>query len=189
MWMPFSKEEEQAAKEVEIAHDRAAGIVAGAFVETRLRGALMRRLTGPGGDSSRESVNEIFRASGPLGPFSVKIRMGLLMNLYSEQAYKDLDNFKEIRNRFAHHLTISSFDDQSIKARCENFTVVKSRCRLPEPGSHYTSGVTMNEDGSFYLVMHKLPESAREKYLASAQIFSFLFADMYMMEGFKQPWI
>ena len=106
--------------QIEFDSDRATGIVAGSVTERRLEQAIVSRLRQDVPDIKRN----LFRPSGPLGSFSSKIDLSYMMNLISDDAYKDLLCLKSIRNDFAHHLDFDSFDIQSIKDRCNNLQIV-----------------------------------------------------------------
>jgi DNA-binding MltR family transcriptional regulator len=89
--------------------DRAMAIVLGAIVENHLTEILkfvMRR------DS--RIAGELFSPIGPLGSFGVKIRLAYMLHLVEESMFRDLLVISKIRNRFAHHLSTTTFDDQQI---------------------------------------------------------------------------
>jgi hypothetical protein len=107
-------------EQVEFDSDRAAGIVAGSIAERRLEQAVRSRIR-----SDKPMITrDLFRPSGALGPFSIKIDVAYLMNILTDDAYKDLVNLKNIRNDFAHDLELDSFDAQSVRDRCSNFILV-----------------------------------------------------------------
>jgi hypothetical protein len=82
--------------------DRAAGIVGAVLVEESLAALIRSRLI-----ADEESLQELFRPSGALGAFSVKIRLAFLLGLYSAEARNELNTIKEIRNEFAHRVARS----------------------------------------------------------------------------------
>lgn len=53
--------------------------------------------------SNEDLLHELFRSSGPLGTFSVKINVTHLLGLFSPVASKELDTIRRIRNEFAHY--------------------------------------------------------------------------------------
>ena len=110
-------------EQVEFDSDRAAGIVAGSIVDIRLEG-MLRTLLKRDGDKQRKITDSLFRASGPLGPFSVKIDIAYLLGILSAEAYADAVNIKNIRNEFAHNIEADEFNSQSIRDRCKNFMLV-----------------------------------------------------------------
>jgi hypothetical protein len=104
--------------------DRAVGIIAGSALESALLHAIQRRL-----HNHPVALKSLFRPSGPLGPFSNKIDLGYVMGVYGKKTYRDLITIKDIRNTFAHDLSINSFSDQKIKALCANLVLVESHTK------------------------------------------------------------
>jgi len=94
---------------------RAVAIVGGAFVENHLTTLLQTRLR-----RDEKLIPEMFRSAGPLGPFGTKINFGYLMGLYSQEAQRELATIKDIRNAFAHRLTLGDFDSSPAKEWCSN---------------------------------------------------------------------
>src|SRR5712691_11735011 len=95
--------------------DRAMAIVLGAIVEnhlTELLRFLMRR--------DKAIADELFNPSGPLGPFGTKIRVAYMLRIIAPETYKDLIVINNIRNKFAHDLSVTSFDNQQITAWIRN---------------------------------------------------------------------
>jgi DNA-binding MltR family transcriptional regulator len=76
--------------------DRAAGLVAAAIVEQRLEEVMKFWL-----EKDLEVQEKLFRVSGPLGTFSVKIDLAYLMGIITSEGRKDLIRMKDIRNDFA----------------------------------------------------------------------------------------
>lgn len=103
--------------------DRSIAIILSAIVENHLTSLLrliMRRDT--------TVAEELFRSTGPLGPFGTKIRLAYMLRILHETTYKDLIIISRIRNRFAHDLTVTAFDDQQITAWIKNmymYSIVK----------------------------------------------------------------
>lgn len=62
--------------------------------------------------------------SGPLGTFSTKINLAVMLGHLSERAWKDLVIIKDLRNEFAHLLDVEGFNDRSVAARCMNLSTV-----------------------------------------------------------------
>ncbi|WP_292602450.1 MltR family transcriptional regulator [Mesorhizobium sp.] len=102
--------------------DRAVGIVAASAVEQRLEDLLRSRF--PQTKLALMLANEKFRSSAPLGSFSAKIDLAYLFGHISEEAQHDLYVMKEIRNRFAHRMSIDSFEHAEIKSRCQNLSLI-----------------------------------------------------------------
>ena len=102
-WINASATDSEAVNQTlsELGHDsdRAAGIVGAVLVEESLTALLKSRLL-----PDEDLIRELFRSSGPLGAFSVKINTGFLMGLYSSTARRELETIKDIRNEFAHRV-------------------------------------------------------------------------------------
>jgi mannitol operon repressor len=112
-WLHMAEREleqiQETIAEIEGGSDRAAAIVAAAFVEDHLATALQRRMR-----ENAKIVAELFRSSGPLGSFSAKIDMAFLLGLITEEAHKELHAIRAIRNLFAHTLGKLSFNSGRI---------------------------------------------------------------------------
>jgi DNA-binding MltR family transcriptional regulator len=94
---------------------RAYGIVLSAILEnhlTSIHRLLMRR--------EPKIADELFRPTGPLGPFGTKIKLAYLMRVIDKNTYTDLTIVTKIRNAFAHDLSIASFDQQMVRDLIKN---------------------------------------------------------------------
>ena len=90
--------------------DRDRAIVLSAIAEnhlTSLLQLLMRR-------GEKEISQQLFNPSGPLGPFGTKIRVAYMLRILPPEVHKDLMIVSKIRNKFAHDLSVKSFNDQQI---------------------------------------------------------------------------
>jgi hypothetical protein len=158
--------------------DRAVGIVGAVLVDESLTTLLKSRL-----EPDEELIRDAFRASGPLGAFSVKINIGFLMGLYGKPAWKELDTIRQIRNEFAHRIA-RSFSFERIQALSNNLS-------LAEQTDFYVSqeAVPLAERRAWLKskppagtpTMPLLPNitsdklSPRERYLRSCQFYSAAF--------------
>lgn len=106
------------------------GVLAGSIVETHLTNLIRHSLHDPEGTVWKQRAHP----SGPFGPFAVKIDLAFLVGLITEQARRDLVVLKDIRNRFAHDLAITGFDDDSISAKCRNLTLIDEHVGDWPPG-------------------------------------------------------
>ncbi len=152
--------------------DRAAGLVAAAIVEQRLEEVIKFWL-----EKDLEVQEKLFRVSGPLGTFSVKIDLAYLMGIITSEGRKDLIRMKDIRNDFAHKLDIDSFKVQSIADRCKNLRLVDTHVAEPHPNSPFRSTYVQEKDGRPYIpgyrgVAEELKD-ARKRYIITAQLLSF----------------
>lgn len=72
---------------------------------------------------SKNDRNNIFYNNGPLSSFSNKILMSHSLGLISDFDKNLLNNIRAVRNKFAHEIAGASFDDDSIKAKCEKLKI------------------------------------------------------------------
>jgi DNA-binding MltR family transcriptional regulator len=103
-WLVTSAEDIAVLAEINRgASDRALGIIAASLVEIHLTKLIQDAFITETKIGQKQTVQELmFNSSGPLGPFSNKIRLAYLMGLVSADFFKELEIMKEIRNRFAH---------------------------------------------------------------------------------------
>ena len=106
-WISLSTEESEAIRDLHQSSDRAVAIIAATLVEARLKTALFEKF-----QRHEKLEKEMFRSTGPLGSFSAKIDMAFMMKIISLGAHRDLENMKNIRNRFAHYIDIKDFESQ-----------------------------------------------------------------------------
>jgi hypothetical protein len=78
--------------------DRVVAIVAFAYLDMFLGQAVRSHFR----ENSR-TVDDIFEASGILGSFEARRRVGYGLGLYGKRTFADLDTLNKIRNKFAHH--------------------------------------------------------------------------------------
>ena len=102
--------------------DRAAGILAGAFVEHYLKDFLRTFL------KKDTVVDELFDAPfAPLSTFAARAKLAYAMNLISNDSLKDLDIIRAIRNHFAHHPVDTSFKNAEVAGLCAELSTAKSQ--------------------------------------------------------------
>lgn len=90
--------------------DRDRAIVLSAIAENHLTSLvqlLMRR-------DEKEISQQLFNPSGALGPFGTKIRVAYMLRILPPEVHKDLMIVSKIRNKFAHDLSVKSFEDRQI---------------------------------------------------------------------------
>jgi DNA-binding MltR family transcriptional regulator len=182
-WLWRNEDERFAIEELRSVSDRAAATVGAVLVEQRLEEAIRIRF-----QRDTKIEEELFRSSGPMGSFSAKIRLAFLMNMLSREAYKDLDNLKTIRNRFAHDLAIT-FETPSIKDRCANFSLVEKHIHewINRVGFDDVAASTMYAVPPQVYVHNKVQMLAvpRERYIQTAMLFGRAFgaAGLHVKEG------
>lgn len=113
-WLTLSQTESRTffdiIHEIEGGSPRAVAVVAGAFVEEHLTKVLRWRLVKERIKSNVDLQEEMFRPGGPLGDFGNKLNLAYLMGLISKDAWKELDDIRLIRNRFAHNVEINNWN-------------------------------------------------------------------------------
>jgi DNA-binding MltR family transcriptional regulator len=91
-------------------NDRAAGITAATMVDSGLRTLIESRLLA----LSNTRKDDLFGESGPLGSFWARIELSFALGLANAEACADLHLIRRIRNRFAHHFEMSTFEHPKI---------------------------------------------------------------------------
>jgi hypothetical protein len=98
--------------------DRACAVLGAALLDEKLKSLFVRRL--------RDGSKKLFQKYGALSTFSSRIDMARALSWISEDVQVDLDQIRDIRNDFAHHVDHKlSFANQSIAARCRNLLVAQ----------------------------------------------------------------
>lgn len=90
--------------------DRVVGILYGALVENQLTAALQITLY-----NDKKVWNELFRPGAPIGSFGPKLQLAYMLNIITKTEYEDIDRIIKIRNKFAHKVRVSSFDDPPVR--------------------------------------------------------------------------
>jgi hypothetical protein len=121
VWELADNEDKSILQSLKNDSDRAAAIIAGSMIETRLETSILCR-------TQRDPVieNRLFQPSGPLGSFATKIELACLLGLITRKAFDDLVIVKDIRNDFAHRLDIKDFQTQSILDRTKNLKLIET---------------------------------------------------------------
>jgi DNA-binding MltR family transcriptional regulator len=99
--------------------DRACAVLGAALIDERLKQLFDRRL--------HYSNDALLSHSGVLGSFSSRISVARALSWITDDVRFDLDQVRDIRNKFAHNADHElSFDDQSIADKCRNLTVAQT---------------------------------------------------------------
>lgn len=106
-------------EEVHGESDRGLALVAGDYLSSLLEALLRQVFVDVDGN---KLVGDLFRESGPLGSFAVRIRLAYLMGLLGTDTYKALELIRDIRNAAAHSVEPFSLDLPGIREKCENLT-------------------------------------------------------------------
>jgi DNA-binding MltR family transcriptional regulator len=118
-WVIASEADKPILDEIKNQTDRGAALIATAYLEERLLAAIKARIVR---DESLE--NELFRGSGPLAAFSVKIDFGFMLGIFDASVHKMLHTIRKIRNEFAHKPEPRDFNSQRIGDLCKNISIV-----------------------------------------------------------------
>lgn len=100
--------------------DRDAAILGGSILEELLNRLLRKKLV-----QSPICGDAIENSNSSLSTFSNKIQLSYLMGLISKKMYDNLTIIRKIRNKFAHEIVGSSFENEQIKSLCKNLTYAK----------------------------------------------------------------
>lgn len=96
--------------------DRGIAIVGAAFLDAKLEMAL--KVYFVEGLSNNDYKDLFDGPVTPLGTFSAKVRVARAVGLIGAKTFNDLKLINTIRNRFAHELSITSFNEPSIAELC-----------------------------------------------------------------------
>jgi DNA-binding MltR family transcriptional regulator len=70
-------------------------------------------------EKAKKIEKELFDFNSPLGTFSARIKMAYYMGKISKATRRDLDLLRDIRNKFAHHPNIVTFNDKAVANQCQ----------------------------------------------------------------------
>jgi DNA-binding MltR family transcriptional regulator len=115
--------------------DRGCAITSAAFVDEEIKRLLIARLV-----DEPDLVDGAFGRNGPLSSFSARIDFAFLLGMLSKSGWRDLHLLRRIRNEFAHFPDPLSFNDESIRSRCFEFTYT-GRETQASARQHFTSAV------------------------------------------------
>jgi DNA-binding MltR family transcriptional regulator len=116
--------------------DRGCALFAAAFLDKALSDLLYLSLV-----SDKRIEKDLFEGTAPLSSFSAKIKLAFYLGKISKECRADLDTIRGIRNEFAHHAELMSFDDQSIADRCRNLQFSYHK-RDGRPRGHFTAAAS-----------------------------------------------
>jgi len=111
--------------ELQAETDRAAAILAGAYLDDLLKQLLMASFV----DESHHCQN-LLEGARALGSFSARIATCYAFGLVADAERFDLDQIRKIRNDFAHRRQGVTFNDESIAVRCTTFRCSGEVCRV-----------------------------------------------------------
>ncbi len=106
-------------REFQAESDRAAAILAAAYLDDLLSRLLLASFV----DDSR-SCRDLVNGERSLSSFAARIAACYAFGLVSESERFDLDQVRDIRNKFAHERQGLTFVDESISAKCGTFKCI-----------------------------------------------------------------
>lgn len=113
--LPSEDEFEQIFRELVTQTDRAAALMAGAFLDRSLRLAIMCRFV----QMSKNDEKHLFEGdTAPLGTFSAMIKVGKAVGIYGNKTRQQIDSIRAVRNAFAHALKPISFAHPDLIKEC-----------------------------------------------------------------------
>lgn len=103
--------------------DRGCAILMFSYAESAMHRALAYHFTGKvkGGSAA------FFENNGPMGTASNRLMLLAGLNWIDESTYRGLDLLRKIRNRFAHDVSIRSFEEAPIKGMVESLPALEKR--------------------------------------------------------------
>ena len=170
-WVFLNEDERSILDTLDHDSDRAVAIIVGSMIEDRLKRAILSRLY-----RHKTIEDRMFQPSGPLGPFSTKIDMALLLGIVSPEAHRDLGIFKDVRNAFAHNLKVRDLRSQSIKDKTSNLKLVHS---YVSERTDTQMAVDLKPEARPVIFVRGAvarKQRARDRYLMTAQLFTIRFS-------------
>jgi hypothetical protein len=101
--------------------DRAAAVLAVAYIDDRLKELLLSKFVG-----SQNFVEDLFSAERPLSSVSAKVSVAYAVGLVSLPVAQDLHLIRRIRNDFAHKVHGLSFRTPEITSRVNEIRILKA---------------------------------------------------------------
>jgi DNA-binding MltR family transcriptional regulator len=142
VWFTVSDDDKPILAEIDNQTDRGAAIIAAAYLDERLSSAIKARL-----NDHPEAGKALFKSDGPLGSFSSRINLGLLMGVYDERTHKVLNTVRKIRNEFAHNTKPMNFDSGRVRDLAANLSL-KLQMKLKERRTGEEHEFTLLPDGT-----------------------------------------
>ena len=134
--------------------DRAAALITGTILEQGLEYALTSHFVELNSNERRDLFSA--DADAPLSSFAAKERLAYALGVFGPKTRDDLSCIRRVRNAFAHAKVHLNFESPEIIAVCNLL--------------HYPVRIKTG-----FLPIMKDPESARDKYIATAQFLTIYF--------------
>jgi hypothetical protein len=154
-WPLLNEAELASVEELETQSDRGVAIMGGAFVEERIRQAILHRLR----PLSKTMRDRLFNGDKPLSSFAAKIDLGFALGLYGPATRADLDRVRRVRNIFAHELAPCDFARADIKDLVEKISIPE-RIKWVAEDPHYS-----------YKIIDSIPLEAKSRMILVVKLF------------------
>jgi hypothetical protein len=154
-WALVNEAELASVEELESQSDRGVAIMGGAFVEERVRQAILHRLR----PLSKTMRDRLFNGDRPLSSFSAKIDLGFALGLYGPVTRADLDRVRRVRNIFAHSLAPCDFSRADIEDLVTKICLPE-RIKKVEGDPHYS-----------YKIIGPIPLEPKPRMILSIKLF------------------
>jgi len=174
MWPVFDSSHKAIFLEIEFQSDRAAGILACAYLEDQLADAIKADLA----DES-QVIRRVFTGYGPLATFSSKIDMALLLNIIDRKGHKELTTLRKIRNYFAHGTTMVTFKEQRIKDLCDHLPkphTSRIRRRTVAKDEHLKEKDFKQWTNELFLRWTRGKDTPRNRFMRAVKLYAVAFA-------------
>jgi hypothetical protein len=105
--------------------DYAIATIGASLIERALEAAIVSRFV-PFDTKTGKSLRKwlfSFQQKGPLADLGARSRFGLVLGLYGEPTFEDLEKIRTVRNLFAHSPSLRKFSDRPIARACMQFNV------------------------------------------------------------------
>lgn len=169
IWHVANDHEKAILETLDTDSDRAVAIVAASMVEARLDTVLNMGMQGD------KIVRErMFQPSGPLGSFSSKIDLCFMVHVISKHAHQSLVKIKDVRNKFAHDLTIKDFNSPAIRDRIRHLSIVDTHIAQGDrkPGGNVMELSRPVGTPFMWLTEYKLAkDNPKDRYLMACSVF------------------
>lgn len=116
--------------------DRGCALFAAAYLDKALSDLLSNLFV-----ADKRLDQDLFKGNAPLTSFSSRIKMAYYLGKISSECRSDLDTIRGIRNEFAHHSIVISFEDQSIADRCRSLQF-SYHVKEHRPRGHFTASAS-----------------------------------------------
>jgi DNA-binding MltR family transcriptional regulator len=116
--LPYLKEMSDLLRELDKESDRGKVLISCSLLDEFARRMLLAFMV-----DCAQSKKLVEGFNAPLGTFSTRISALYAFGLISTDEFKELENLRKIRNKFAHEIYVS-FEDQQIKDLVKNLTFI-----------------------------------------------------------------